>query len=183
MPLKQVKADEVVESRQQHQAQHECQAKPESYLLRTLAQRPPQDRLKSIVQKVAAVEHWNRQKISESNGHRNIRCEIEKRDKPRGRPIARGLCNSQRTAQLVRTGVSDREIGEITERNADDRAGLHRCAHEGFRERQRFAARPGQEVQWFCFRCILRFGGARRRYFQRLSLAIDADAKFTARAR
>src|SRR6185295_19051567 len=183
MPLKQVKADEVVEGRQQHQAKHECQAEPESYLLCTLAQRPPQDRLKSIVQKVAAVEHWNRQKISESNGHGDIRGKIEERDEPYCCKVTSSFRNSQRAHQDVRTRVSNDQAAEVSNRSRQNEPGLFDSVDKGRWERERLKlwrqsqAERGGLLAGFV-RGLSRSG--RCENFQGLAVAFHSDIELTA---
>ncbi|HEX4861770.1 MAG TPA: hypothetical protein VFV07_11075, partial [Rhizomicrobium sp.] len=73
---------QIVPEREKHQTQNQRQPKPKSNLLSPLPERPPQDGLASIVQKMSPVEHRNRKKVYQPDAYRYYSYQLDERQNP-----------------------------------------------------------------------------------------------------
>src|SRR5665213_1246012 len=99
--------NQVVPGGKHHERQHQRKPEPKPVFLRALSERPAADSLRRIKQQVTAVKNGDRKEIDEPEIDRQHRHEIEQRDDPSLRDLARHLRDAQRSADFVRWPQAD----------------------------------------------------------------------------
>src|SRR5581483_6700422 len=119
-----IQPSQVVPSGQEDKPQDQNQPKPKSNVLGPLTQRTPQNSFASIVQKMPAVEQWNRKKVGKANAYGKYSRQLKQRQKAENRHLTGHFGDAQGTAKLVGAGIAPHHLHQSIDRGVNDVPGF-----------------------------------------------------------
>src|ERR1700761_1113810 len=111
---------QIVPEGEKNQPQNQRQPKPKSNLLGPLTERPPQDSLASIVQKMAPVEDRNRKKVYQPDAYRYYSNQIDEGQNPLFRDVLGHHHDADRAVKLARGSAARDELSQAFQVVGDD---------------------------------------------------------------